>query len=726
MANEIRDAFNTVYSDGPSGSPDSPPKPDVRGIVGQTIQDQFDGLKTQVETGLKPIYTLALATTGNVTLSGEQTIDGTLTSNTALLVRANTSAIQNGAYITAAGAWVRMSAFDTGTELLGQRFYIKGGSTLAGKTYGLQLTVAPTVGVDNLPFDVVDTTDVSIPDALDALRAVGANIASGSTVDLSTATGDTLVVTGSTPIDSFGTADAGVERTIIAQDGVVVNASANIITPDGTDITIPEGGSLTLKSIGSGVWQVTSFPGDVANEVTARKALIDAETSSSEVYGTILRGSDKGQVAGFGNQESTFTGVTVYRTADGAPAVAGVDKFLMPGFGEAPADAIEPSNIMTKLQPYFGPAIYGVEGEEQSINAVNIIADRSYAPLIGSVTLAGSKGHSRKGGQQIVFRPDKLGATANLFLWPANTDGAKFADLPLNVFSATLSSISGATTPVIANFGDSILYRGGSALIEYFLTALGKNPTWIGSLTGEDYVLDGVTLPGQLGEAKPGHCLGDMTYAFTTRVAPLAPGDEATYLAASTDTKRLSNTLLRASTGGDAPGDIRNGYVMDFEFWRTRWAVDYTTPTMLLIEYGRNDIRDVMESAVQQHFYDEDSLIYRRWFNDYPTSPVIRFLPNCGRNPEGDKEWTDSYLSAILGMWEAANDASGPVLLLPAWGQHPIDGCFDFIAPTETPNAITGAMIREIGDWVHPTGPSRVEFYRIVTHGVACAATATY
>jgi hypothetical protein len=44
MANEIRDAINTAFADGPALAPSAVPKPLVR-QAGKTIQDQFDGLK---------------------------------------------------------------------------------------------------------------------------------------------------------------------------------------------------------------------------------------------------------------------------------------------------------------------------------------------------------------------------------------------------------------------------------------------------------------------------------------------------------------------------------------------------------------------------------------------------------------------------------------------------------------------------------------------------------
>lgn len=50
MANEIRAAFNAVYADGPSTEPAMPPKPDIRNIVGGTLQSQHDALAANLTT----------------------------------------------------------------------------------------------------------------------------------------------------------------------------------------------------------------------------------------------------------------------------------------------------------------------------------------------------------------------------------------------------------------------------------------------------------------------------------------------------------------------------------------------------------------------------------------------------------------------------------------------------------------------------------------------------
>jgi phage-related tail fiber protein len=58
-----------------------------------------------------------LATTANITLSGEQTIDGTLTSASRVLVKDQTLSENNGIYVSAAGAWARASDANAWDEL---------------------------------------------------------------------------------------------------------------------------------------------------------------------------------------------------------------------------------------------------------------------------------------------------------------------------------------------------------------------------------------------------------------------------------------------------------------------------------------------------------------------------------------------------------------------------------------------------------------------------------
>lgn len=68
--------------------------------------------------GVKWKDAVQLATTANITLSGEQTIDGVLTSASRVLVKDQTTKTENGIYTTSSTGWTRTADADTGEELV--------------------------------------------------------------------------------------------------------------------------------------------------------------------------------------------------------------------------------------------------------------------------------------------------------------------------------------------------------------------------------------------------------------------------------------------------------------------------------------------------------------------------------------------------------------------------------------------------------------------------------
>jgi len=88
-----------------------------------------------------------VATTANITLSGEQTIDGITTSSSRVLVKNQSTASQNGIYVSASGAWSRSSDANTWNQLVSAFVFVEEG-TINGDT-GWYCTVDPggTLGV---------------------------------------------------------------------------------------------------------------------------------------------------------------------------------------------------------------------------------------------------------------------------------------------------------------------------------------------------------------------------------------------------------------------------------------------------------------------------------------------------------------------------------------------------------------------------------------------------
>lgn len=102
-------------------------------------------------TGLTWKNAVQVATIGNISLTGEQTIDGYTTSSSRVLVRANSTQTQNGIYISSSGAWTRSTDADTGTEIVGATVYVENGSTLAGTQWSNNNT-SITLGSTNITF----------------------------------------------------------------------------------------------------------------------------------------------------------------------------------------------------------------------------------------------------------------------------------------------------------------------------------------------------------------------------------------------------------------------------------------------------------------------------------------------------------------------------------------------------------------------------------------------
>jgi hypothetical protein len=106
-----------------------------------------------VAQGLKPHDDVACATTANITLSGEQTIDGVLTSTSRILVKNQTTVTQNGIYVTASGAWARASDMNGDDEVAGSFVFVSAGTTLSNT--GWVCTNEPelvNIDTDNITF----------------------------------------------------------------------------------------------------------------------------------------------------------------------------------------------------------------------------------------------------------------------------------------------------------------------------------------------------------------------------------------------------------------------------------------------------------------------------------------------------------------------------------------------------------------------------------------------
>jgi hypothetical protein len=115
----------------------------------QDIADSFVSvLGTTAISSWKDIPCI-VSTTTNITLSGEQTIDGVLTSASRVLVKNQSDQEDNGIYVSDAGAWTRATDADSAAELEGAAVGVTQG-TVGQNSIWLQISDAVTLGTTPL------------------------------------------------------------------------------------------------------------------------------------------------------------------------------------------------------------------------------------------------------------------------------------------------------------------------------------------------------------------------------------------------------------------------------------------------------------------------------------------------------------------------------------------------------------------------------------------------
>jgi hypothetical protein len=99
----------------------------------------------------------------NITLSGEQFIDGVSTSSSRVLVVGQSTASQNGIYTSGSGAWTRTSDANTGALFTSDKsINILSGAAYAGSTWAYSSATTPTLGTSAVYFALANDQSVIV------------------------------------------------------------------------------------------------------------------------------------------------------------------------------------------------------------------------------------------------------------------------------------------------------------------------------------------------------------------------------------------------------------------------------------------------------------------------------------------------------------------------------------------------------------------------------------
>ncbi len=207
------------------------------------------GYVDSVAAGLDPKQSCKVTTTGNITLSGTQTIDGvSVSAGDRILCKDQTTASQNGIYICSADAWTRSTDMAVGSDAAGNNMFIEEGTVNADLSF---------VCVSNKGSAVVGTNDLefSIYSRQSDTEAGAALSKTGNRLDVEV--DDSTIEVSS---DELRLKDAGVTNDKIA-DGTISNGKLANSSISGVQL----GGNLAALSAGStGGIVMTSYNGSSA------------------------------------------------------------------------------------------------------------------------------------------------------------------------------------------------------------------------------------------------------------------------------------------------------------------------------------------------------------------------------------------------------------------------------------------------------------------------------
>jgi len=340
------------------------------------------------------------ATTANITLSGEQTVDGVaLTEGDRCLVKDQTDATENGIYAVATSAWALAKDFDgTGDWRKGTLVPVAAGTVNVGTIWRVSSADPDSIGEDNVSFAQLDFTSVE----------VSASTAVGSSVDLSAVDAEIVNLTGSgATIATISIAD-GVAKIIRFEGQNTLTHSSTLVLPGSKNLVTAAGDFAIFCGFSSSVVRCAAYsrasnppPYSQAETVTTQTP----NPSTSEITllshtipaGRLSSSSAAIRVIGWGITSTSTAANKRARLFMGADSVADTGSIALAG-GTWMIDTLICRTSSTGAHAALGRAMFstgaaGVAGSSQTLLISAPTADVSGAVVMSLAgTATGSTG----------------------------------------------------------------------------------------------------------------------------------------------------------------------------------------------------------------------------------------------------------------------------------------------------------------------------------------------
>jgi hypothetical protein len=247
------------------------------------------GYVDSVAQGLDVKGSVRAATTGNITLSGTQTIDGVaVIANDRVLVKDQSTQANNGIYVVAAGSWTRATDMDVWTEFPSAFVFVEEGTVNDNTGWVCTVAQGGTLGSTAVTFE-------QFSGAGQVIAGTGLT-KTGNTLNVNTASASRIVVnaddidlatTGvsggtykSVTVDTYGRVTAGTNPTTISGFGITDAYTKTEIDNSLAAKLNLSGGTMT-GNIVMGSNKVTSTATPTADDDLTRKGYVDSILGSA-------------------------------------------------------------------------------------------------------------------------------------------------------------------------------------------------------------------------------------------------------------------------------------------------------------------------------------------------------------------------------------------------------------------------------------------------------------
>ena len=258
------------------------------------------GYVDSVAQGLSTKAPVLVATTANITLSGEQTIDGVTTSASRVLVKNQSNAAQNGIYVSASGAWARSADANTWAELVSAFVFVEEGTTQADTGWVSTVDPGGTLGTTAVTF-------VQFSGAGSYQAGTGLTL-SGNVFSIT----NTAVSAGSYTLGNF---TVNAQGQLTAASSTSTTGSGNVVLATSPTLVTPVLGTPTSVDL-------TNASNVPVNNAIGTLAVSNGGTGATTISGVVYGNGTSAFSAATGSQIASAIGSTAVTNATNAANVA--------------------------------------------------------------------------------------------------------------------------------------------------------------------------------------------------------------------------------------------------------------------------------------------------------------------------------------------------------------------------------------------------------------------